>query len=523
MKPTQTDILPYLDPIFHFCLKRLNSRHDAEDLAGEIVLHVLTGIEKYQITNLEKWVWRIAYNRYARLIDKRNKGKETLHHGIFPDIAADYDFVDDILATQEHAQVFKALHTLSREYRDMMVDYYIEQQPVKAIAQKYGLPETTVKWRLNIGRKKIKTRIGENSMNKVYKRINWETTTCNGSMDSDQYLHSQVTRAICQAAYEQPLTVEEISLKTGLPTMYIEDALPRLIYGDAIAQTGNKYATDFIVLRLCDRQVLQTKFAPMVDSIAAHFTKLFAQQAQAGAVSAMVFYGAHFPMGKLGYIALAETLRDKINQAMKTLDIQMPPFPPRKDGGYGWFVVAELPEDGERPAYASGSNRAQGKGVAIYYDWIGKYFDDRIYHNGGTTWLAANHIVEKFPQGNIPAGILSTDDTLRLLEATLITKDANGFKLNFPVFTQGQLDAFLKRFDKDSADLDVMLAALITEIHSAFKAFVPGRLASQINQYVFVCANAIVGYVAEALINQGALERPDDEKPLTSGVFAVLN
>jgi hypothetical protein len=48
-------------------------------------------------------------------------------------------------------------------------------------------------------------------------------------------------------------------------------------------------------------------------------------------------------------------------------------------------------------------------------------------------------------------------------------------------------------------------------------------LASQINQYVFVCANAMVGYVAEALINQGALERPDEEKSLASGVFAVLS
>ncbi len=55
-------------------------------------------------------------------------------------------------------------------------------------------------------------------------------------MNSNKYLLDQVSRAICEAAYETPLTVEEISLATGLPTMYVEDFLPNLIYGDAIEQ-----------------------------------------------------------------------------------------------------------------------------------------------------------------------------------------------------------------------------------------------------------------------------------------------
>ena len=59
-------------------------------------------------------------------------------------------------------------------------------------------------------------------MDKVYQRINWNTGTCNGNMDSDAYLHTQISRAICLAAYEKPLTVEEISISTGIPTMYVE-------------------------------------------------------------------------------------------------------------------------------------------------------------------------------------------------------------------------------------------------------------------------------------------------------------
>ena len=259
----ENEIVKFVEPIFRFCVKRLTSRHDAEDLASEIMVHILSGIKKYQIESLEKWVWRIAYNRYARFIDMRNKQNEVPSENDFIDLADDYDFVDELFIASEYQQVFKYLHTLSSEYRNIMVDYYIGQLSIKQISKNYTLPETTIKWRLNISREKIKTRIGENKMNKVYKRINWNTSTCNGNMDSNKYLHSQIARAICEAAYEKPLTIEEISIKTGLPTMYIEDELPRLIYGDAVTKEGNKYATNFIVLRLCDKKSMITKFAPL--------------------------------------------------------------------------------------------------------------------------------------------------------------------------------------------------------------------------------------------------------------------
>lgn len=90
-----------------------------------------------------------------------------------------------------------------------------------------------------MARLKIRDMIGEDKMDKVYHRINWSTGTCNGNMDYDAYLHTQITRAICLTVYEKPLTVEESSISTGIPTMYVEDEFPRLEYGDAICKVGN--------------------------------------------------------------------------------------------------------------------------------------------------------------------------------------------------------------------------------------------------------------------------------------------
>ena len=111
----ENEIVKFIEPIFHFCVKRLSNRHDAEDLASEIMVHALNGMKKYQIDSLEKWVWRIAYNRYARFIDMRNKRSEVPCENDFTDIQDDYDFVDKMFIVDEYQQVFKYLHTLSSE------------------------------------------------------------------------------------------------------------------------------------------------------------------------------------------------------------------------------------------------------------------------------------------------------------------------------------------------------------------------------------------------------------------------
>ena len=225
------EIIPFIDPIYRFCHHRLSNWHDAEDLAHEILLHALDGMGKYDIESLEAWVWRIAHNRYARFVAAVNKKKDMLSCQDLFEIEDDYCQIDEDSVEEEYEPIFRSLHTLSAQYRDIFVDYYIGEMSVKKLSEKYFLPETTVKWRLNVGRSRIRERVGVNRMDKVYKRINWNTNGCNGSMDSDRYLHTQIARAICQAAYEKPLTVEEISLCTGIPAMYIEDELPRLEYG----------------------------------------------------------------------------------------------------------------------------------------------------------------------------------------------------------------------------------------------------------------------------------------------------
>lgn len=208
----ENKILPYIEPIFRFCCRRVSNRYDAEDLAGEIICHILDGMNKYQIESFDAWVWRVAHNRYARFIDHRNKNQIVLLGDAELFDIADYACVDEDDTQEQYETVFRCLHTLASEYKNIFVDHYVGELSVRSLAEKYSLPETTIKWRLNVGRQRIRDRIGEDKMNKVYQRINWNTKSSNGNMNTDAYLHTQIARAICLAAYEKPLTVEEISI-----------------------------------------------------------------------------------------------------------------------------------------------------------------------------------------------------------------------------------------------------------------------------------------------------------------------
>lgn len=361
-------------------------------------------------------------------------------------------------------------------------------------------------------------------MDKVYKRINWNTTCCNGNADTDRYLHTQIARAICQAAYEKPLSVEEISIGTGIPAMYIEDELPRLEYGDAICKIGSKYAANFIVFRLQDRKAAEDVSAPLIAEISDRFETLLRDKA--APVNGLDFYGHDFGMERLGYIVIPYILRRKI-ESLKNgrLKLENGPCPPRKDGGYGWFCVEETIDENENIAeYNTGCNVA-GDGHEnqshIYYYWTAKYFDADIYHNRGTRWLCANGIPQNSRDGIVENSALSDEDAASLIRANLLAKTDSGYKLNFACFTETQFAEFISLFEIEDTHLDDLLVKWIAAVRKNFAAFVPARLAGQINQWVSTYLFQIVGYVTDELIRRGTLRTPDADRPLTDGVFYV--
>lgn len=523
------DIIPYIEPIFRFCCKRLRNRCDAEDLSSEIICHILDGLGRYDIGSLDAWVWRIAHNRYARFVREHLTLPTLLtdDETLFDLPARDYRSVDEALIEGEFEAVFRYLHTLSAEYRNLFIDHYVGEMSIHALSRKYNLPETTIKWRLNVSRQKIRQRIGEETMDRIYQRINWNTTCCNGSVDTDKYLGRQIARAICQAAYEAPLTVEEISLRTGIPAIYLEDELPRLLHGEALCRFGNKVATNFIILHLADRQKIQTASMPLVSALADQWEALL--RGGTDAVSQLGFHGCDFGLDRLGYILIPYVMRRKLRELKnQRLKLEDGPFPPRKDGGYGWFIVEETADEREHCAeYNVGCNTTGGDiggdeaPAYLYYYWIARYFEVGLYHHTGTCWHFANCISQSGRDGLVKGSALSDDTAASLIQDHLIVKVGQDYQLNFPCFTQEQFQRFIALFPMEDEGLDDQLTAWIASVRKSFAAFVPGRLENQINQRVAAYLGELIGCVVEELIRRGALRRPALEGAMADGVFYV--
>lgn len=107
---------------------------------------------------------------------------------------------------------------------------------------------------------------------------------------------------------------------------------------------GNKYVTNFIIFRLKDRKQTEDVSALVVSMLADKF-EVILREAE-NKISALDFYGNDFGIGRLGYIVVPYLLRHKISDVKNNrLKLENGPYPPRKDGGYGWFIVEETVDE----------------------------------------------------------------------------------------------------------------------------------------------------------------------------------
>lgn len=482
---SENDVIQFIDPVYRFCMNHLNNYHDAEDLASEIMLHIIDGFGKYEIKSLESWVWKIVHNRYARLINKRKNSPSMISDEILMMFGEYDESFDNVILNEDYLSVFKALHSMSADYRNIAVDYYIGEMSVHDIANRYDITESTVKWRLNISREKLRERIGEYEMEKIYKQLNWNTSTCNGSMDPSKYLKSQTERAICEAAYEKPLTIEEISMRTGIPAMYVEDEMNDLLYGDAIIKEGNKYVTNFIILRLKDQIKMIEYIKPLIKDCANYYEELFKGKENTD---------------KLGYIIVPETIRGLLFNTKNDLGFVNGEYPKRQDGGFGWFIVSETPDEcGTLADYGAGKNNYYHENKHIVYYWIGKYFNNSI-----------NRCLNNFENKDCQIDKLSESELIKMLECNLLIKDGDSYKFNFPCFTSESFNEFISPYKVESDKLHELAKQLIIKIHDAFAAFTPKHLGSQINQYMSSFLSSMSSYIIEELQNRNVLADPGD-------------
>lgn len=505
------EVSEYVEPIFRFCLKRLASRTDAEDLSQEILLCVLQAIKRGGIVNLDGYVWRVAHNRYARLVQTRNGDPTILygheHYHDIPDTEADTETVEI------HQSLFNALHTLSSMYRNIMVDYYVHRLDTYMIARKHSVSVETVKWRLHAGREKIRERMTH--MEKNYEHVKMHVMF-NGRSgpNPNQYLVLQLQKAIAKVCYASPLTLEEISLATGTPTLYLSDVIQNMIWGGTIEQTGNRYATNFIITPTGKEMdaflsdiVLREATARILEYIQATETQ----------VRGIGFYGKDFPASQLFHIMVPAIVYQFSNNNSQQ------PFPPHRNGNAGWYIVHEGIEGtldwrfSDMLGYQYGENIRPGhRGVRFNHWWVGGTSDrelDTLLRGNARFYISA---IGK----DYSLTFANEEEAAKALSFNLCKKHNGRIMPSILIFTEeeyGQLLAWARKCEGFEPIWHIWVGAL----QKAYKQFTPKRLVDQIEGNINYQAFNLYPRVIKELQNRELASMANSSEIFIHNLFLV--
>ena len=247
----------YMEKLFYFCLKKTGSHTEAEDLTQDIALQIVTALNKGIVpVCFSPWVWKIAKNRYAAWA----KEKHSKHEHIAGGSIDDYDMADqgaEILDTMVHTEQMALLRRelafIKREYRDILVAYYIEDESVRSIASSLSLTESAVQQRLHRARNILKEGM---EMAREFGKLSYKPEdiffVSNGCNGENKEPWCYISRALCKnillAAYRTPATAEELAMEVGVALPYMEEELAALVNATLMKKNGNKYETNFFIV-----------------------------------------------------------------------------------------------------------------------------------------------------------------------------------------------------------------------------------------------------------------------------------
>lgn len=197
-------------------------------MAQEIIVEIYSALETVEeINNFPAWVWSIARYTFYKWLGKQKKNASI---EIIGPIAYEEDVIKKAIQKDELNRLRREISFLSERYREIIILHYFENKSCKEIAELLSIPPGTVKWYLYDARKKIKwgmekMRIfGEGSYRPGY--LNFGIQGQWGKDNNPRKLAERmIPQNILLKAYEEPVSIEELSELLGIARPYMEEEM----------------------------------------------------------------------------------------------------------------------------------------------------------------------------------------------------------------------------------------------------------------------------------------------------------
>ncbi len=236
-------------------LKKCGKTEDAEDLVQETVLAALSYLVGGGVMrDVRGWLLSVMNRKFYDML-RRKYQISTVAMGEGFDMGSGEDHVSDLIRREEAQELRREVAYLSESYRNMVVRHYFYGESVSGIAAAYGIPEGTVKSRLDLGRKQIKKGLG---LMEQYSENSYAPSTLivrnsgvSGFNEEPMSLvpcDDPLPQNLLLLAYDRPLTITELSKAIGIPAAYVEPVVNRLVGGELMKRLGDgRVYTDFII------------------------------------------------------------------------------------------------------------------------------------------------------------------------------------------------------------------------------------------------------------------------------------
>lgn len=156
----------YQKKVFNIAYRMLGNYDDANEIAQEVFIRVFKSISKFKEESaFSTWIYRITTNTCLDELRKRKNRKViSLDEDVkYDDIEIKRQIVDDkptpdVIAEKNEVRqaVKKAIDSLSEDHRLVIVLRDLQDLPYDEIARTTGVPEGTVKSRINRARNELK-------------------------------------------------------------------------------------------------------------------------------------------------------------------------------------------------------------------------------------------------------------------------------------------------------------------------------------------------------------------------------
>lgn len=248
---TKDELLQHYDYIRRLAESKCSTPQDAEDLLSETFLAAYAYLYRGgSIEHPKTWLANTFMHKWNGFLRKKYR-QPVVEYDTLALTAPETE--DAFISSEEAEQVRKRLIYLSKTTREVLIRYYYNGSSVQEIANSLGIPEGTVKSRLSAGRDNIKKGLTEVKIQKNHVPGGLYISYSGSSGPNFQKTVNAVSddliaQNLLLVAYEKPLSAVEISEVIGIPTVYIEPKLERLVDYELMKKTeGNRYFTDFVI------------------------------------------------------------------------------------------------------------------------------------------------------------------------------------------------------------------------------------------------------------------------------------